>query len=78
MISTKQILLELAPGALRIVSRPSASVTVDEPSSHRAALVVVPLTVSTPSTAIANELPKYDGSPTTTRTESVPFLTGRW
>ena len=37
-------------GTLRTVSRPSVTVTVDVPSTHRVALVGVPFTVSTPST----------------------------
>jgi hypothetical protein len=51
-------LFELAPAALRIVKRPSVTVAVAVPSSHRVPLVVVPLTTSTPSAATANELKK--------------------
>ena len=38
--------------ALRERQRPSATVTVRRPSTHRAALVGVPLTTTTPSAAI--------------------------
>ena len=48
VISTKQILLLLAPAALRIVSRPSVTATVELPSIHRVDDEGVPLAVSTP------------------------------
>ena len=44
-MSTKQILLPIAPGAFRIVSRPSATVTVEVPSNHLDALFDVPFTI---------------------------------
>ena len=44
-MSTKQILFAVAPAALRIVIRPSDTVTVAVPSTHRDALFDVPLTV---------------------------------
>ena len=68
VISTKQILFANAPGPLRMVIRPSDTVTVAVPSTHRVALLDVPLTVSTPSTAIRYVLSKYAGSPATART----------
>ena len=71
VISTKQILFAVAPGALRIVSRPSETVTVAVPSTHRDALVDVPLTVKTLSTAIPKGVPKNVGSADTTRTWQV-------
>src|SRR3954454_18232208 len=52
VISTKQTLFAVAPAALRIVRRPSETVAVDVPSTHRDVLVEVPFTVNTPSTAI--------------------------
>src|SRR3954469_16188430 len=66
--STKQILFDVAAAPFRSVSRPSATVTVTVASSHRAALVVVPLTAVMPSALIAKVEPKYDGSPATMRT----------
>jgi hypothetical protein len=67
-MSTKQILLLLAPLPLRIVSLPSVTVTVDVPSIHRVVVVGVPFTVSTPSTVIRNTLSMFVASPDTTRT----------
>src|ERR671922_142274 len=75
MMSMKQILFDVAPAALRIVSRLSRTVTVDVASSHGAALDVIPLMVRTPSTLMRNVLPKYDGSPATMRTVYLPFGT---
>src|SRR5947207_12648516 len=66
VISTKFSLLTLAPGALRIVRRPSETVTVDVPSIHQEVELGAPLTVSTPSTSIL-VIPSIEvGSPPTT------------
>ena len=75
VISTKQILLLLAPAPLRIVRRPSVTVTVDVPSIQRVVVVGVPVTVRTPSTVIRNTLSKAVASPDTTRTTYVPLGT---
>ena len=49
--------------AVRIVSRPSVTVTVEVPSIQRVEVVGVPLTVSTPSTFSRNTLSKCRASP---------------
>ena len=66
--STKHILLLLAPAPLRIVSRPSVTVTVAVPSIHRVPVVGVPVTTSTPSAVVLNTLSKWVASPDTMRT----------
>src|SRR5689334_18994700 len=72
-MSTKQILLLLAPVALLIVSFPSETVTVLVPSTQCVVLDGLPLTVSTPSTLSLKMLSIKLGSPDTTWTLYAPL-----
>ena len=53
----------LDPPALRTVSRPSVTVTVEVPSTQRVEVVGVPFTVRMPSTDVRNTLSKCSGIP---------------
>src|SRR5262245_32788186 len=75
MTSTKLILLFDAPEPLLIVSRPSATLTLTQPSNQRVDVVGVPLTARTASTLVRKTLSVWLGSPETTWTRYDPLGT---